>query len=339
MRDDYSAAIRLQPNDPAPLRVRAIVNLVYLRDLDAAIDDWSELARLQPKNAEPLFRVGAIRLGRRQYEPALQALEQAKALDPKYTEVHWALAQIHHCQGHLDEAVEAVNRVVEPLPMGKPEGLSVRGDIYRTMGRLNEAAADYKRLMQLKPAAPDAYIGLALVYDKQGKPDEAVACYDQMVARVASARAFLRRAEFRRNRGQFTEALADCAEAARREPKLLLVDLVRASIDAGRGHHHEAVADTERLLAVTATRDGQLLYAAACVFSLAARGAAADKDNADARRRTKLYVERAIALLAETLDKGFHDLIYPEHNRMAEDPALAPIRDEPRARDLLAHRP
>jgi hypothetical protein len=39
--------------------------------------------------------------------------------------------------------------------------------------------------------------------------------------------------------------------------------------------------------------------------------------------------------LTKALDKGFHDLTYPEHNRMAEEPALAGIRQLPRVQDLL----
>jgi hypothetical protein len=44
-------------------------------------------------------------------------------------------------------------------------------------------------------------------------------------------------------------------------------------------------------------------------------------------------------LLAEALDRGFHDLNYQAHNRMSEDPALAAILTDPRARRLVSHRP
>ena len=54
--------------------------------------------------------------------------------------------------------------------------------------------------------------------------------------------------------------------------------------------------------------------------------------------RSNPQLERAAELLAQALDRGFHDLIYPEHNRMADDPALAPLRQHPRVCDLLLHR-
>jgi hypothetical protein len=88
------------------------------------------------------------------------------------------------------------------------------------------------------------------------------------------------------------------------------------------------VAEAERALAKAPKDDGHVLYAAACVWSLASRAAT---DRGEAER----YADRAAALLAAALDRGFHDLSYPEHNRMADDPALAPIRHLPQVRDLL----
>ena len=81
-----------------------------------------------------------------------------------------------------------------------------------------------------------------------------------------------------------------------------------------------------------------MLYAAACVWSLASRAAAARPANKQAADLAKRYTDRAATLLLECLDKGFHDLLYPEHNRMAEDPALEPVRQHPLVSDLLARR-
>jgi hypothetical protein len=106
--------------------------------------------------------------------------------------------------------------------------------------------------------------------------------------------------------------------------------LVRAGVLAARGQRGLALAEAERALEKAPRHDGHVLYAAACVWSLACRNA----EPAEARRRG----DRAAALLAETLDKGFHDLNYPEHNRMADDPALAPIRQLPLVRDLLSRK-
>src|SRR5262249_39080300 len=112
--------------------------------------------------------------------------------------------------------------------------------------------------------------------------------------------------------------------------------LVRAGVEATRGRHQEAVVEAEKALQ-QAPKQGRVLRAAACVWSLAA-GAASRAGPAGARLAQQ-YADRAVALLAEALGRGFHDLSYPEHNRLADDPALAQIRQLPRVRALLARRP
>jgi tetratricopeptide (TPR) repeat protein/tRNA A-37 threonylcarbamoyl transferase component Bud32 len=332
-RDDYTATLALEPRAWNVLRDRAVLNCLNLKDFDASLDDCEELLRLQPKNAEAYRIIGSIYLGRRDYDEAMRAFRKALDLKPDYIEVLWAVAQIHSWQGNAKRALEVLDPLIAHLSAKQPESLNVRGDVYRSLDRLDDAAKDYRRLIELRPKAPDAYLSLALVLDKQGKADQARACYDRLVAaNPQSALVYVRRAEFLRNRGEFEAALADCRQAADKGTDSALEALVRASITAARGEHRQAVADAERALEKAPKDDGHVLYAAACVWSLASR--AADAEAGQAQR----YADRAVELLADALDKGFHDLIFPEHNRMIEDPALAPIRQRPGVDDLLAHR-
>jgi tetratricopeptide (TPR) repeat protein/tRNA A-37 threonylcarbamoyl transferase component Bud32 len=333
-RDDYSAALELSPRAANVLQDRATLNWIHLKDFEAARADAEQLAKLQPKNAFPHRLLGSIYLGQRQYDKAMPALRKALALKRDYTEVLWDEAEIHFWQSEPEKALEVIDPLIAHLSAELPESLNLRGDFYRSLGRLDEAAKDYERMIELRPKAPDAYISLALVRAKQGKLEAAEACYERMVAaNPDSALVYLRRAEFRRDRGALDEAEADCDRAAGKEPGSALPALVRASITASRGQHQRAVADAQRGLEQAPQDDGHVLYAAACVWSLAAQAAAADADQA------QRYADRAVALLTTALDKGFHDLIFPEHNRMVEDRALAAIRQRPHVDDLLAHRP
>jgi tetratricopeptide (TPR) repeat protein/tRNA A-37 threonylcarbamoyl transferase component Bud32 len=338
-RDDYSQVIELAPKAADAYRNRAIVNWFHLKDFDKALADFDEVAKLLPREAEPYRCLGVIYLGRREYDRALRSLRQALDRQPGYPEAIWARAQVYLWQGKLQDALREINPVAEHLPAGMPETFNVRGDIYRALGRLREAAADYRAVIKRKPDDAAAYVGLALVLARQGRPDESAKCYDQMVAAdPQSATKLLLRAAFRRDRREFDAGLADCDRAARREPKSVLPELARASIEAARGQHHEAVERAARALRHAPKNDGHVLYAAACVWSLASRAAAAAGSAAD-RDLARRYAGCGASFLAEALDKGFHDLIYPEHNRMADDPALEPIRQQPGVRDLLAHRP
>jgi tetratricopeptide (TPR) repeat protein/tRNA A-37 threonylcarbamoyl transferase component Bud32 len=332
-REDFTAILEAAPKAAAVWRARAIVNWQNLKDFDAALADCDRWARLAPNDPEPHRCVGVILLGRRQYGPALAALQKALDLRPGYPEAVWACAQIHLWQGKAEEALKELDPLVARLPDGPPETLNVRGGVYQALGRLGEAAADYRRMTELKPKEPEAYVCLALVCDQQGQKALAAECLDRLVAAAPESEwAYLRRAEYRRNRGEYESALADCDAAARLKPGWVVPALVRASVESARGRPGPAVTDAERALAKAPRDDGHVLVTAACVWSLASRAAG---DPAEGKR----FADRAAAFLTQALDKGFHDLLYPEHNRLADDPTLAPIRQLPPLRDLLPRRP
>jgi tetratricopeptide (TPR) repeat protein/tRNA A-37 threonylcarbamoyl transferase component Bud32 len=339
-RDELTRLLEVQPKRADALWMRAVLNWQHLKEFDAALADLEQYARLLPSDAKAPYCTGAILLGRRQYGPALAALHKALDLRPGHTEAIWACAQIHVWQGKAEEALKELDPLVAKLPESPLQTLNVRAAAYQALGRLEEAAADYRRMtIELKPKEPsdyldlaEAYVGLARVYDRQGQPGKAAECLDRLVAAAPESEwSYLRRAELLRDQGEYDVALVDCGHAARVNGASALPALVRASVKAARGQGAAAVADAERALEKAPPYDGHVLYTAACVWSLASSAAA---DPGEARG----YADRAAALLAEALDRGFHDLRYPEHNRMADDPALAPIRQHPRVRDLLARK-
>jgi serine/threonine protein kinase/lipoprotein NlpI len=335
-RDDYSAVLRLQPQRADCYLSRALVNLL-LKDFESALADAQQTARLEPRNPMPRYLIGVIYLGRRHYDDALAALEEAMDVKMDYAKPYLARAQIHHWHGRLSDALKDIDFALRhATERERPGILNDRADVYRSMGRFEEAIADYQRSIALDTKGVDSHVGLALVYTKQGKFDQARACYDQLVAAdPGSATVYVRRAEFRRSQKQFDLAQADCDRAAELDRASVVPSLVRASLDAARGEDARAVAEAERLLRQAPPNDGHVLYSAACVWSLAAQAASARPGGEELARQ---YADRAAALLTETLDKGFHDLLYEEHNRMLDDPALAALRQHPPVRALFGPR-
>src|SRR5262249_34836967 len=149
------------------------------------------------------------------------------------------------------EALAELDPLVARLPEGPPETLNVRGDAYRALGRLDDATSDYRRMIRLKPADPEAYVSLAMVCEQQGRPEQSRKCFEDLVAAArgadptALAAVYCRRAEFLRDHGDFEAAQGDCDTAARTDPKSALPALVRASVEAARGRHRQAVTDAE----------------------------------------------------------------------------------------------
>jgi tetratricopeptide (TPR) repeat protein len=332
-RADFTVVIRNRPQLAAPYRYRGFANL-RLKDFAASLSDWQALAPLKPADPEPHYYIARIQMGQRQCGPARQALDRALQIKADYLLAYLARAHLAHLQGNPSQALVDLDHALTKLAPDDPGILNDRADVYRALDRLDAAAADYQRSIQLRPRQTDAYLGLALVYAKQGRSAQARDCYAAMVAAAPdSPAAHLRRAEFRRDQHQFADALADCDQAARLAPHSVLPALVRAGVQAARGDYRRAVALAQGVLEKAPANDGHVLYAAACTWSLAAQAAARDAPNHETHE--KEYAERALSLLAETLDKGFQDLNYQEQNRILDDPALTPLHRQPRFRELF----
>jgi tetratricopeptide (TPR) repeat protein len=361
-RDDYSEVVQRLPKNPVPLKNRAKVHFL-LKDFDASLADWAKLRQMAPKDRDPPYYTAIIQMGRRQYDAALSGLDEALARDPKYALAYLARARIRFWRGDLENALKNINFVVDTLApangyylndrldvfglLSAPATararsanayyLNDRPDVYRAMGQPDAARSDYERSIALQPKQTDGYIGLALLERARGVPEKMRAWYDRMVEADSTApRVYLRRAEYFRDTGDLATALADCAAAERNGADPILVALARASIAAARGEHTAAAAQADAQLKVAhdLPHDGRVLYAAACALSLASRAAA----KAGEASRAEELAERATALLADALDRGFHDLNYQEQERMNDDPALEPIRSRDRVRALLTHR-
>jgi tetratricopeptide (TPR) repeat protein/serine/threonine protein kinase len=336
--EDFTSVIAVDPQAVDCYVNRAILNGGFIRDLDAAIFDWEQVLSLRPGDADARCALGSIYLVRRQYALALRELDDALKRRPEFPEALGSKAQIYLWQGKAQDALNVLNPLVQKLPPGTEDWLNIRGDIYRVLGRLDEAAADYRRLIQLKPKLAElceAYVSLALVYSKQGKPDQARQCLDQLVkANPQALEVYVRRGRFLRDQGLLDEARKDAEQAARCDAKSVLPALLHASITAASGDPDAAVAQSERAMLTAPKNDGQVLYSAVQVWSLAS-AAAARAGKMDLARR---YADRAAEYLAQVLDKGYGDLLYSEHTRMSDDPALEAIGQHPKARDLIAHR-
>jgi len=331
-RDDFAKVVQLQPKQPTGYRMRATATM-YLKDFDASLADWAELAKLQPTSPDPHFYAALIYKARRQYPESLAALEKAMAVKKEDAKYYLTRAQIYHQQGRFENALADRDHVLTKLESIQSDVLNDRADAYRALGRLDEAAADYQASIEQNPKQFDAYIGLAIVHSKQDRHDEAERCYERMVAADPdSAIVYVRRAEYLRDRGKFAESLADCDRAAGIDSKSPMPILVRAGAKASQGKHAEAVAEAKRVLESGQPIDGNALYAAACVWSLASRALASDNDAAD---QAGAAADQAANLLTDAWEKGFLDLSYQQYNRVADDLALAPILTHPNVQRLL----
>lgn len=81
--DDYSAALKLQPDDPKALHERCWARAVMAVELEDALADCNESLRLQPNDAETLGGRGFVYLRLKLYRTAIIDYDAALKLEPQ----------------------------------------------------------------------------------------------------------------------------------------------------------------------------------------------------------------------------------------------------------------
>lgn len=211
--DLKAAVIQLKnalQSDPASVEARLLLGATYLRladgpaaekefsragQLGAAAEQWlpglgqalalqnnftAVLEQVQPQpgmapeaQAAVLALRGDAHLALQQAEPALQAYEQALALDPANPNARLGKARVLVAQGQRDAARAALDQLLQDHPE-LAEARVVRGELARQAGQLQAARDDFAKAIELAPNHLRAYIGHSLVLIALREPEAAL---------------------------------------------------------------------------------------------------------------------------------------------------------------------
>jgi tetratricopeptide (TPR) repeat protein len=109
-----------------------------------------------PTSGELLVRRAELYRFSRQWREALADLDRASTLDPAMAAVDLARAHVFLEVGHQQAAVDAASRFLTHQP-GHADALIVRGRARAKIGFAKEAAIDFTRALDQRPA-PDLYL-------------------------------------------------------------------------------------------------------------------------------------------------------------------------------------
>lgn len=153
-----------------------------------------------------------------------------------------------------------------------------RGSSYRRAGDFQEALADFKKVVDLKPRFARGYHARALAYEDLGKRDQALADLDQAIKLDRKDwSVYYTRAAFRRVDGDFDAALQDLKTAADLKPEMSQIGLHRALILADKGAVAVARAEINKIIA-NGNGNASAYYARAEVAFAEQRYDAAEED-------------------------------------------------------------
>ncbi|MBW2092589.1 MAG: tetratricopeptide repeat protein [Deltaproteobacteria bacterium] len=133
------------------------------------------------------FALSLVNLYKKQYEEALADAEKLIALDPGNADSYALLAAIFISVGRSKEAIEMVNKAMQLNPAIPAWYLNILANTYAASGRLTEAVATHKRVLDLNPPHKDAFnahLWLAILFVELGQVENARAEAEEILKLV-----------------------------------------------------------------------------------------------------------------------------------------------------------
>ncbi len=202
------------------LRYKQIGNTVYR--YSQILEDFKQVAELQPRNADAHYHVGVINLEIDRHRQAQTAFQKVLALKPKYRGVHLHLGEIAEWEQAWKKAIQHYETEVALIQKGETDKIATAtyqnlGELYYahaldynaaketlekalalddthvptlinygnnlfSMDLLGAAAEQFRRVIQLAPEDLTANYNLALMYEYTEKTEQARAQWKRFLA-------------------------------------------------------------------------------------------------------------------------------------------------------------
>lgn len=233
----------------------------------------------EPKHAQGLQLLAAVRHGRGDIDGALEALERASALAPADPGLAFNKAAMLSVLGRHAECLRAIEIVLRAAPRD-PEALFLQGvsqaacgdhtlalasfdaarldraDLYAhragsllALERFDEALAAAKSALACDPDNVDAHFHRGVALTALERSDEALAVLDAALARNGDLAIRAARATALANVGRLDEALAEIDAALAGNPHKIDYLMRRGYVLKAMNRNTEAIADYDRVLA------------------------------------------------------------------------------------------
>jgi tetratricopeptide (TPR) repeat protein len=170
--------------DPAELKFQeAETAREKARDQTAqqnAADLYREAIKLRPAFAAAQVGLARVLMDLNQFKEAHAAIEAARRTRPSYAEASAVEGRIFREEAFDDDAIRSFRRSIREAGGMQPEAYVGMAKVYEDKGQFAEAVAQYKMaLAQLSDSEPVIYQMLGAAYERIEKPKEAVVAYEK----------------------------------------------------------------------------------------------------------------------------------------------------------------
>jgi Flp pilus assembly protein TadD len=152
------------------------LGIAYLDQLQYAdsMHAFEQVVKLRPDYADGHINIGLTYIEWEKYSAARSSLEQALALSPNNGRALYYLALVERREGHYDEELADLQRVVIQYPQARDPRREL-GIAYYQRHSYEEAVEQFEALQKIDPDDLAAHYNLAVLYRRMGMKDKAAA--------------------------------------------------------------------------------------------------------------------------------------------------------------------
>lgn len=207
--------------------------LVGLGRDEEAIEVFSAAIRCAPNSTLYLYNRALALRGQQRLQEALHDLEKALIIDAGFLEASLQKVEVLHELGQWDASWQALATAGLPDP-ARPEIACCRGLLLESQGDLNGALMELEQCLVSFPNDRKALGHKGLVLMELGRYDEAILCFNAVLAQGENPEIAYRRACIYAQQGQVRKAVQSLGQAAAHDPTKLLAAQTDTAFDAVR---------------------------------------------------------------------------------------------------------
>jgi len=183
---------------------------------------WSHTIAVTSNNFVAEDNLGGALILEGKEEQAHPHFEAAALINPRDPMSHSNLGTYDLSHGQVSTAIQHYQAAVESTsdPGLLAQTYANLGAAYRITGQLAEAQENYNKALRLNPNQFNAWLGLGLIAQRQGKTDEAIRNLSRSVELQPSGHALLALGKALEQSGRFAEALGAYDRAKEISPGL-----------------------------------------------------------------------------------------------------------------------
>jgi len=178
--DEFFKAAQKDPENPWP-RLLYGSALYWLGEPQKALDEFEEALKRDPENSMAFQLRGIVRARAGLYREALDDFLRAESISPERPDIKMNAGSVYHAIGNFARALDYFRAAVLRDP-GNPLYRYQLGMFYSRLGRYEQAGAELEKAVSLFANYEDAIFELAVLRERDGKPDEAVKLYRKALA-------------------------------------------------------------------------------------------------------------------------------------------------------------